>query len=476
MKEKSVVIYGAAATGEIAFRVFKENGVDIRFFIDKRADEIAEFMGKPVYKLNEQVHNANDEIVFIAVKNVFEHDGIVKQLIKQGYRYFIYMPYCMVKGSGGDATDKFLYDAWNNVMKGNMFDLNTVPMKDKLSNYCFEDQATICKIDKNERVVYVPMDILFTDNGARGVNTWADIPVFMLIPHIKFFRWLEDREGGFDAYLDFCIEAAKRRNVVITEAWKENVVRNRANVYVNMNDDLQRNYDFFIKNAPHAIWNNKGYFNLDSGKHRATFLLSKGRRYIPLRISNQDFEKWISQFQCIDIQNYMIKNEQFSMQGPVSHPYFYDMQCDNRETWYKLLVKFAFLLAEDSLKQFNAINMEKMPGVVLAIGDDGFIERALRRFDVKIIEEVISEASTCLWKMEKNTNERCSIEDIKYGIIDTSYINIETLLKKYCNLNRLICILHNGNKTELCHEGWNLMQERFCVLDNKIVNLIWMEK
>lgn len=78
--------------------------------------------------------------------------------------------------------------------------------------------------------------------------------------------------------------------------------------------------------------------------------------------------------------------------------------------------------------------------------------------------------------MEKNTNERCSIEDIKYGIIDTSYINIETLLKKYCNLNRLICILHNGNKTELCHEGWNLMQERFCVLDNKIVNLIWMEK
>ena len=102
-------------------------------------------------------------------------------------------------------------------------------------------------------------------------------------------------EGDIDLEdIEFCKVAANEKGSRITKAWEKSVIKNRTEVFENMNCSYEYDQNFFVRNAAPAEWNEKGYFNLISGKHRATFFIAKGQNAVPLNICEEDFQKWIN--------------------------------------------------------------------------------------------------------------------------------------------------------------------------------------
>lgn len=481
LDNKKIYIYGAAATGEIVFDIFSKKNYRIEGFIDKRAAELDEFKGKKVITLPDlcarERSNKEGVVIFIAVKNVFEHESIVKPLTDYGFFNVIYMPYRAVKGKAA-GEEMSLYRTWNDMIKGDFEDVKAIPVTNALKGYQYRDYAAIAKYCDDKRTVLLPIDMLFTDLPKDLLinNIWTDIPAMALLPHIFFFRWQSGEAGyGCEEYLKFCIDSARKRNVKITEAWKENVIRNRADVYANMNDDLERNSEFFVKNAPLVTWNEKGYFNLNSGKHRMAFFMSKRKKYVPAVVKDDDYEKWIRYAGTDKIGEYLRKSELSELKAPISHPYMYEIKCINKDFYYNFLYRYIMLLSEKSLTCQGNVAFGEMGGIALAALDDGFLGRTLRRFGFKTKEYGMSGTGIFFRSLEPaETANELEPDKIEYSIIDGQNEEGLKLIKECQNL-RLIVYMGNLQEISL-DEGFRCKYKDCAVKDGRLTDIYWMEK
>ena len=232
LRDRPIVIYGAAAVGLIIYDICKELNIPVSGFIDKRADEIGNIQGVPVYSVDSGETDILDKdcAVFVAVKNVFEHDNIAEKLIKNGFNNIIYRPYAVIKGKGSE-NEKILYEVYEKFVQKELFE-GDIPKTFEACQYEYRDYATVKK-GENIRIVFVPIETLFTDIK-KGADKWKwlNIPVMALLPHIAFFRWMDQQEGfSSDMYLKFCIDSTKVKGQInVTERWKQNVIKNRADV------------------------------------------------------------------------------------------------------------------------------------------------------------------------------------------------------------------------------------------------------
>lgn len=70
-KGKRIFIWGAGGGGRIVEEVCREHGINISGYCDKRADEIKEYLGYPVYRLSEM--NPKEDYLIISFMS-FEYD------------------------------------------------------------------------------------------------------------------------------------------------------------------------------------------------------------------------------------------------------------------------------------------------------------------------------------------------------------------------------------------------------------------
>ncbi len=289
-KESKIIIYGAASTGIILKTKLETNGYKVEGFIDQRANEIHDIAGTGVYNLD-AIRFDDDTIVILAIKNVFEHEKIVKQLVKHGCKWVIFKPYSSVLGRNDDASNE-LSALWDLIVgKKQEINITAISKAEDLTSY----SETIRKPIKKQGDYYIysiPVELIFTDKKDED-NQWNDINILELYPHNELFRFfMGNTNSSYNSYIAFCEFCAKEAGVKISESWRESVIKNRANVFYEMQRNLGCNFEFFINSAPVAIWNEKGYFNLNSGKHRVCFLIACGFRDIPIKISESDYKKW----------------------------------------------------------------------------------------------------------------------------------------------------------------------------------------
>lgn len=290
MKGKKILIYGAASYGKRIYERFMENGYEVAGFVDKRADEVTEFMGLKVINPESSLDAYEDAVLFVAVKNVFEHSNIVKYLLTRGLHKIIYRSYAVLTGLGNDAQ-KRINRVYSLIDEDSFSEIMSIPAVYEENIFEKRDNAVVWESDE-EMVAKIPWQSVFTNRKKENSSIWSSVNVAQLIPHIAFFSYLlGNAEEGAEEYLDFCEKAARRQEgIAITERWKENVIRNRKTVFQQMNLAYELEPAFFVDNAPTAEWNAQIHcFNLKSGKHRAAFLIAKGNKYIPLRISKNDY-------------------------------------------------------------------------------------------------------------------------------------------------------------------------------------------
>lgn len=321
-----IILYGAASIGLIMYGNLKKQGYHILCFIDKRAEEIKEIEGVPVYLPEDAYIQGCDKtntVIIVSVKNVFEHDKIAHSLRKLEFKNLIYKSGVILNGEENPDLLQ-LSKAYDAILQEQEIP-PVLPVSEEIVLYTFRDYSTIVVLDDESRITYVPVELIFTNQNKLGFSRWNDIPILLLYPHLQFFLSLNgEMEYTLDSYLKFCEEAALRQgNIEITESWKQNILRNRTMVFEQMKLSHDINSNFFIDSPAEAEWNFKGYFNLTGGKHRVTFLVAQGHNYIPLKISNQDFDRWLKALDSGAVCNYIQDNCLRSLPNAISHPYFF---------------------------------------------------------------------------------------------------------------------------------------------------------
>lgn len=320
-----VYLYGAASIGKIVYE--KNPSLNICGFLDARAEEIGEFMGLPVYTVSQAAEriNESDAVIMVSVKNVFELEDIAVTLYDAGFFRLIYKARAVLEGRG-NADDLRLSETWDMLVAGSFSaDKKELPCFQKGIHYFFENQSVLSKED-GKILAYIPVEMIYTNDGK---GKWWDLNIQGYYPHIYFFYYLSNhRNGQVKDYLEFTEQTALTQgDIKITDAWRQNVLRNRTAVYENMRLNLDVNPQFFQENAPTAVWNEKGYFNLTSGKHRCAFLVSQGYRYIAVKATEEDYNSFLSFENSESIRSKIIEENIRQVSSKIYHPWFYRYPC-----------------------------------------------------------------------------------------------------------------------------------------------------
>lgn len=489
--EKPMIIYGAASIGFTVYKICRELNISVEGFIDKRGEEISELEGIKVYSFeSDEIDKMDKDVsVFIAVKDVFEHENIANQLVVKGFHNLIYRPYATLKGKGSNE-EKILYAVYDDFMENKLINVD-IPCTSGICKYEYKDCATIHRRDKY-RVVYIPIERLFTDmdgriDNNRWMQTWRNIPTLALVPHIAFFKWMDRRnDGSYDMYLDFCMRAAEAMgSIKITEAWKENVIKNRANVYYNMNESLERDSDFFIRNAPEARWNNDGHFNLVSGKHRATFYIAKGKRFIPCKISEEDFGAWINDEKIRNITKRFNELNIKKINAPIGHPYFYDFYCENGNLYYNILRDFIYGIAMKQYSETGSVRLNELSTVFLSLNDDGYMSRVMSEFGISVEVHNRSAASRILEELICYKKEVIIQSKYDYALIEYKWGDevdfADILLRNIKNMISLVPVKEMEEFEDIIADHYFISERRetmkdgtrFIIYNMETKNTVW---
>ena len=134
------------------------------------------------------------------------------------------------------------------------------------------------------------------------------------------------------------------------------------------------------------MWNNNGYWNLVSGKHRAAFFASKGIAYLPVRMKHDDCRKWLNKEAAEKVLKIFEEKGIMELKAPVEHPYIYQYPCKSGSFFYgacsALAEKISRLYYTNPVD--NYINRKR---VYISIDDYGLMGRFFTRCGALVYEE-----------------------------------------------------------------------------------------
>lgn len=340
-KNTSFIIYGASYIGSVTGKELQKQGNKILYFVDKRAEEIKECIGVTVISLDELSKlNQRDAVIFVAVKNVYYHEEIVEELNEIGYEKVIYKTANAI--SGEMSTEECVLDSvYEGMYKKGLSSSCEVPIILSKSKAEFP-QVALIREEEKDVIVRMPVELVYT-----GVTDeqWTDVPILAAVPYWQLFRFFEGMPGYTpDNYIELCKKGAENEGLKITDGWKQYVLSNRYSIYENMRWRLEFTPEYFIDNAPKATFNSKGYFNLQTGKHRISFLVALGYGTVAIRVDKKEWEAFYNNEEKEQLEKYLINFPR--KKQPIIHPYFMgNLNYCTRETrkdlmdvmekWYK---------------------------------------------------------------------------------------------------------------------------------------------
>ncbi len=374
------ILYGAAAIGDLVKDSLEKNGLEVIGYIDKRASELSEYNGLMVWSIEEvpQEYIDAEVNVYISVKNVFEHEKIALLLRKRGFTKIIYKPYSVLMGHGNEAENRIakIYDC---LFAGEKLEHFVIPQAEK-GKECYNFAEISESGDKV--TVYIPTEFIFTnDYGNTAMAKWGNICILAFFTHIDFFRFLNNQSdiGPEDYLQEYCVFTANiKKKIKITNAWKNNVIENRSQIYEQMKEALDLDPDFFVRNAAEAVWNkDKKYFNLVSGKHRCTFQAAVGKKYIPLKIAKKDFDIFLNKSEVNETIRLLDR------EAVIPHPYFYRGMYIKDGGEYYVQEWFARYYGRKTYFRYGKIDFERLK-VLDYTKDMGNFSRFARRLGCQV--------------------------------------------------------------------------------------------
>lgn len=243
--DSDIYLYGTAAIGCILHDLLCRQGYTVSGFIDKRFYEIQSLCALPVLPIDSGLI-PKDAVIIIAVKNVYEHSRIVRSLLEHGFSKLIYRPYpCLL--DEGNHTENQINNTYTLISDGVY--IPGSPISSLLEGETHSRNRAFLSQEGNLVTVLIPINALFTDKDASENIKNAELPLLFLYPHIEFVKYvLGIEKSSALPYINYCENSARQINrFQIIDVWRENVLQNRADVFQQMNQLFDLQYEFLLE-------------------------------------------------------------------------------------------------------------------------------------------------------------------------------------------------------------------------------------
>lgn len=340
-KDVSFYLYGYTFSAREAYEALLEAGYCVLGYIDKNAELYKDKCDIPIYSTDdlESLEKAN-ALVIIFLRNVVSHEAVAEFLAGKGFLHILYLPSAMNLVSRHENRLRNMYNLLSAGYAAEM-EGESIPAYRECFYPRFDVSKSICSETANTIVVRCPWVLAYSstlewrmkeDVIKRGIETpWEenDIPIIaqkLYSGLIEYHRNMSKSTSEVDGYL----EHRKTQLPYREKASVEIELANRIMVLDVMEEKFGNGLEYF-ENAPaEAIWNAKGYFNIVDGMHRSHFLMARGMKYVPVRISKEGYWKWYNITalkKCIRyIEEYDIKKSKV----PIPHPAFYSFESEKK--------------------------------------------------------------------------------------------------------------------------------------------------
>ena len=289
-----IYVYGAGNLGLSVCQNLIDAGYNLIGILDQKGS--ADIQAPvAVYRPGEEpfVENA---CVCICLYNGLQHTPIARQLRLRGYFKILFLPLFL----STKASKKMIED-FNSFVAGRLNTIIDIPFYDELWKINIEDH--ILREAGEFVTVMIPVDHVFT---------------------VK--RKL-DEAHPFDAYSPevlITIPGFSHDSPLYTAAdYASERLMERTDLHCFFERALFHGLEFFIDAAPPAKLNPRGYFNLLDGHHRASFLLHRGFRGIPVRVLRAEYEQYFNQEAANTLMSFCKDFDELPF--AVNHPVFVKM-------------------------------------------------------------------------------------------------------------------------------------------------------
>lgn len=296
LKDSNCWIYGYTQRNVGIAEKMILNGFVVKGYIDRRAEELRCNSTERILPVDTELGDKERDVLIILLLSVNSHLQVAKEMNERGWKFILFM--AVGNSYGDDYADEMrrMYNRLINLeFSNNFFVMEYTEKRNARDN--------ILRTYPNRVVVFVPIDLLFTDTpehildvnmcmgGGIFKKAISDILRFSdkNIIRMRLYR------DFFDSMLLGQSTAADYIKVYSTLSGREehDYLREReATLNIWEEEYLRVGMSYFIDGAAEVCYNPKGYFNILDGMHRLMYLIYKGNFNLPVAMSSADYIKF----------------------------------------------------------------------------------------------------------------------------------------------------------------------------------------
>lgn len=293
LKKNSVIwIYGAGKKGRTIAERLVGAGYYVEGFLDKRCDSLGEVCGRRVFFPEEAARVVSQEdIVIITLENGLQQEIVAEELAAVGCYRLIYLPMHIKQSL---SVRRQYRENYMRLLNSDFEHIGGVPIFGQETAYTdyviikrrYSKVIFWCKTDHVHVGVFESKNISaeLWDVNQDILKQYSDKKIEELQPYMELFQYLEGKKADLYCYME--MQGRK------TKEQREALLNDRKDLYQVYEQAYKYEMDFFADSPLEAIWNEKGYFNVQDGLHRGIYLISKGATEVPVAVPIDDFEKY----------------------------------------------------------------------------------------------------------------------------------------------------------------------------------------
>ena len=475
--EKKIIIYGTGSMGKVLLENVPE--LKVEFFLDMRGEDIEDFRGYAVHSLQELSQmqlECEDYVIIISIRNVFEHEEIARKLYEIGFTNIIYKAKAILRDYK-DQRMECINEAYEELLvKRSMPKYDIFSLIDK--DFVHKEENYVIQEDDQYITMFLLPELLFTnylpDNRWSRVNF---VSTYILVDLYCAFEGTKniDFERAIEDYIiNFVLPEANKIGITTGEKWKRITISTRKKIYYEMSVKLAVDPLFFVRSCPMAKYLGKGSFSLvSSGKNRVSFLIAKGQKMIPVKVTRDDYNTYLNKDVAEELKQYLQNNKIYTLPVPIEHPFFYEYPTeavDYFEKWGSRIGKrlSEFISAGSKTFDFNEITicdcLEDWGSLGRYLNMLGCVLTRLENKDDDIIKRIDD-----LFYIDSEEFYNCN-NHYTAGLISSrsSYAILKKCLPKIDAFCFVLCENHDYDVIE------KIKAERFC-LESRVFSSIWGE-
>ncbi len=286
-KDDGIILYGYNEYCRQQVEGLLQKGYDVEGIVDQKAENFEkEYKGVRVVSDITELSFSEKNVVFVMLQNGMLHWNIAFDLYKKGIERVVFLP--MQEEAFDDIHLEFIIQ-YNYMIKRDYSIMRVPNLTEKVfAKNKHQMYRTVRMLDNGEYVVWMSVDVLRTT--LREDEKYRDIPINEFTPYIELFLHLSGKKDiDISEYIRLYGKTPYRAE---SEEAYQYTINKRSALYSFFESKYNEgNIEYFNAAAPQAVYNERGYLNLCEGQHRCVYLLLKGMKKVPVRITGDVLEK-----------------------------------------------------------------------------------------------------------------------------------------------------------------------------------------